>query len=248
MSGGCDLVTKIAPPGERSELVGYHALSRIHQSEPHLFHSGRPRSLSEQEATLSTIYLGVDASKGYADLCFLNDAHSILHPSARFDDTPAGHAGVRQAFAEIRTRQPGVSFQVGVEASGGLERNWLRLLHSLGEDCRVFHVNPLVVKRFLDQDLHRNTTDPISARGIAAYLRDGTRKAQLPDERYPAGTRTLYRYVANSMQRAARIRNELQSLLPSVHPDLVRFCRQGIPAWVLQLLVRYPTVSSLCRA
>src|SRR5205823_2941217 len=114
--------------------------------------------------------------------------------------------------------------------------------------CRVFHVNPLVVKRFLDQDLHRNTTDPISARGIAAYLRDGTRKAQLPDERYPAGTRTLYRYVANSMQRAARIRNELQSLLPSVHPDLVRFCRQGIPAWVLQLLVRYPTVSSLCRA
>jgi hypothetical protein len=33
-----------------------------------------------------------------------------------------------------------------------------------------------------------------------------------------------------------------------VHPDLVRFCRQGIPRWVLQVLVRYPTATALSRA
>lgn len=37
----------------------------------------------------------------------------------------------------------------------------------------------------------------------------------------------------------------LQSLLPSVQPDLVAACRHGMPEWALYLLVRFPTATML---
>jgi transposase len=198
---------------------------------------------------MTTLFLGVDVSKGYADLCFQNEAGSILTGSQRYDDTPAGHAAVRQAVEELQTRVPGsLPILVGIESSGGLERNWLRFFKSLSSSCRVYQLNPLAVKRFLDRELHRNITDPLSAAGIAAYLREGMRRADRQHESADEGLRVLYRFACNFIRRAAEMQNELQSLLPAVHPDLVSHCRQGIPKSVLQLLARYPTVSALKRA
>ena len=39
---------------------------------------------------MSTIYVGVDVSKGYVDVVFLNDAGSVLGEPYLFDDTPKG--------------------------------------------------------------------------------------------------------------------------------------------------------------
>jgi hypothetical protein len=43
------------------------------------------------------------------------------------------------------------------------------------------------------------------------------------------------------------IQNELHSLLPVVQPELVQYCRQGFPAWLLAVLRRYPLASQLAR-
>lgn len=199
---------------------------------------------------MSVIQLGLDASKGYADCCFLNEAGSVLKSSQRYDDTPAGHAAVRQALATLAARDPEVRFQVGLEASGGLERNWLRLF-TQGETaarCRVYRLNPLAVKRFLGRELHRNVTDPSSAQGIARYLRSGLRPAEVPYEPDLEGPLVLYRFIRNSVERSIQLQNELHSLLGAVHPDLVQFCRRGFPQWVLCLLNRYPTAPQLARA
>jgi transposase len=40
----------------------------------------------------------------------------------------------------------------------------------------------------------------------------------------------------------------LQSLLPAVQPELVQYCRDGIPDWVIQLLSVYPTAEKLSKA
>src|SRR6266566_8287690 len=197
---------------------------------------------------MSLICVGVDASKGYADFFFQNDAGSVLPPSRRYDDTPAGHAGIRQAFAQLALRDPDVRFRIGVECSGGLERNWLGLFASLPQPADFYRLNPLAVHRFLECDLHRNGNDALSAKGIAAYLRSGLRLADVPYEPDLEGPLTLLRLVNNLLDRATQVQNELQSLLPAVHPDLVQFCRQGFPQWLLRLLVQTPTAEALGRA
>src|SRR5687768_1096488 len=156
-------------------------------------------------------HLGVDTSKGYADFSLTNDAGAVLPGSQRYDDTPAGHRAVRQLCLALFCKHPDAELIVGLEASGGLERNWLRLFRELlpSPKGRVYQLNPLAVKRYLQRDLHRNVTDPLSARGIAQYLREGLRPADRPHEPQMEGPRTLYRFITKAQHRCVELQNEL---------------------------------------
>ena len=90
---------------------------------------------------MSLIRVGVDASKGYADFCFQNEAGTFLAPSRRYDDTPAGHDAVRQATAQLAADHPSVRFRFGVECTGGLERNWLCLFAALPHPSEIYRLN-----------------------------------------------------------------------------------------------------------
>lgn len=197
---------------------------------------------------MSLIRVGVDVSKGYADCSFQNEAGVLPAPSRRYDDTPAGHAAFRQAVIQLAAADPELRFRFGVEATGGLERNWLRLFAGLPVPSEVYQLNPLAVHRFLDCDLHRNGSDPLSAKGIAAYLERGLRPADVPYEAGLEGPRTLFRLVGSLLDRLVQVENELQSLLPAVHPDLVQFARHGLCPWLLHLLIAAPTADTLGRA
>jgi transposase len=200
---------------------------------------------------MSKIYVGVDVSKGYVDLCITNTAGTPLPGGGRFDDTAAGHAAVRELLRHHTDPQfPERQLLVAVEATGGLERNWLRLFSDLtaGTTGCVYQLNPLVVRRFRQQELHKNVTDAASARDLAAYLRSGMRPQERPYEGRPAGAVAYYRAVRSAIERSAELQNELKSLLPSTHPELVQYCRQGFRQWVLQVLTRYPTSQKLARA
>lgn len=138
-----------------------------------------------------TLYLGGDVSKGYINI-FCMDASRRMLFNGQFDDTPEGHQRLRSIIEKLHhpSRPPSTEQQrddasqptlkIGVEASGGLQRNWLQLFHSLGSSCRVYELNPLVVKLYLERDLHRNVTDCSSAKGIAHYLLSGMRAADIP--------------------------------------------------------------------
>ena len=129
--------------------------------------------------------LGVDVSKGYADGCFLNEAGSVLLGTGRFDDTPDSHAAVLEHLNTLAARYPAAPWQIGLESTGGLERNWLRLFHPWAKGA-VYRLNPLAVKQYLARELHRNGSDPHSARGIAQYLQRGRRPADRPLTELPA--------------------------------------------------------------
>lgn len=199
---------------------------------------------------MNMLFLGIDVSKGYADAACMQQAGGLVAGGDCFDDTPAGHRAMTEWVTGMLASRNDASLVVGLESSGGLERNWMRLFRSLAADLPVkaYLLNPLAVKRFLERDLHRNVTDAISARGIARYLRQGMRLQEVPYEPHLEGPLTLYRCLRGAIGRVAQMQNELQSLLPRVHPGLVRFCRQGIPAWVLTLLSQYPAAPKLARA
>lgn len=199
---------------------------------------------------MTSLFFGIDVSKGYADVCCINQAGSRIGVVCQFDDTTAGHAALKQTIEMLKSRYPDAQMVFGLEHSGGLERNWAVFLRDLATPLngRVFTLNPLAVKKFLDRDLHRNITDRISAQGIANYLRQGMRPAEIPFEDSLTGPATLYRHLRNDIGRSAQIQNELQSLLPRVQPEMVQFCRQGFPEWALQVLLKYPTAAKLANA
>jgi transposase len=223
---------------------------------------------------MPVLFLGSDVSKGYADFCFLSETGCLLGTRFTLDDTPAGHAALQaralRTLRQLQTRRAGpegeparehsgpapVRLVMGIEASGGLERNWLRTLRTLptaiaaAPESRVFRLNPLAVKRFRDQELHHSVTDAGSAQTIAAFLLAGRQSVGTATFLEPReeGLLTRLRFACNCIDRKAQVQNELQNLLPVVHPDLVADAQQEFPQWLLSLLIRYPTVTRLARA
>ncbi len=199
---------------------------------------------------MPSLFFGIDVSKGYADFCCINQAGSRIGEIAKFDDTPSGHLAFKNMVESLQTKYPDSQMVFGLENSGGLERNWAVFLKNLVTpfNGKVFTLNPLAVKKFLDRDLHRNITDAVSAQGIANYLRQGMRLVEIPFEDSLSGPISLYRCLRNAISRSVQTQNELQSLLPRVQPELVQFCRQGLPNWVLRILERWPTAAKLANA
>lgn len=195
----------------------------------------------------SALWVGMDISKGYADLHMVNHARSIL-ATGRYDDTPEGHAAVRALVLKALANAPDACMTVGVESSGGLERNWVKMLRTVEARVTVAVLNPLAVARFLAQDLHRSVTDAKSAAGIARYLLSGMRLHQVVEDPLLEGTREMYRCHVAAVHRLTIVKNQLQSLVPRVQPDLVRYMRNGVPRWVLVVLTHYPTAATLARA
>lgn len=193
------------------------------------------------------LFVGMDISKGYADLHAINHARSLI-AKGRHDDSASGHTQVRALLGDWQEKHPGAAILIGVEASGGLERNWVRMLDTLGPHVTVATLNPLAVKRFLDQDLHRSITDARSASGIAEYLASGRRLHQTRSDPALEGAQDLYRCICANIQRVSATKNQLHSLLPRVQPDLIQFMRDDIPQWLLTVLERYPTAPQLARA
>lgn len=199
---------------------------------------------------MNVIVIGVDVSKGYVDVEFLNSSGTFLQDGGRFDDTAAGHGQLRDRVLRLKDKNDPVRFIVGLEASGGLERNWLKFFRELKNLCvmEVLLLNPLAVKKFMERNLRRTKTDKISARNIAEYLSTGRRRQDVEYEPALQGCYTLYRCILAAISRRVETQVQLQSLLPAVQPELVQFCRDGIPEWILELLIAYPTAVRLGRA
>ena len=196
------------------------------------------------------IYIGNDASKGYADVAFLNESGTFLPEGRRFDDTAEGHNQLRERIMMLKEKNDGGEFVVGIEATGGFERNWLKFFGELKAVCkmRVLLLNALAVRKFFELNLRRNKTDRISARNIAEYLKSGGRRKDFEYQPQMQGARTLYGCINAAIGRRVQVQTQLQCLLPSVQPELVQYCRDGIPQWVIELLSIYPTAEALSKA
>lgn len=191
------------------------------------------------------IAIGGDVSKGRLDIAILNESRTRLHVGA-YDDTADGHRQVAAVVDDVRRRHPGSTVLVGLESTGGMERNWLAFFRRW-PDARVHRLNATAVKRHLAAELHRAVTDAHAAEGIARYLLERVRDRRVRDDAPPAAV-AFYRSLRSAMHRRMEVDQQLHALLIQVHPELVQFCRSGFPDWIIALLERYPTAERLARA
>jgi len=96
--------------------------------------------------------------------------------------------------------------------------------------------------------MKRNITDRVSARSIAEFLISHPEKVSYQNQDYLSGLRKQWGFIRMLNKQKTQLLDQLESLLYSAHPELLSYCRDGKPEWVLRLLVRYPTARSLSRA
>lgn len=196
---------------------------------------------------MANYYLGIDASKGYADFLLLATDKTAVEPGFQLDDTAAGHEQLRHYFTQFWQRYPEATLYAAIESTGGYEDNWYHELQTLAHalPLQIARLNPAWVKCNSDARGTRNRTDRISARDIAEYQIAHADKVTYTTDDAGATLRRQWNVIALLNKQKTQLLNALEALLYSSMPELLVFCRQGMPTWLLHVLVPYANYQQL---
>jgi transposase len=199
-------------------------------------------------------YLGIDISKGYADLFITGSNKQPLEPTFRLYDIPQSHQQLGELIDKWLSLEKWDTLFCGVESTGGYENNWVNYL--LGQSAlrpiRVTRLNAQGVKSLSDAGLKRTITDSVSAENIAMYLIDFRHKIRwldpsLSEELYKDGRRHNS-FIRMLKKQRLQLANQLEKLLYQEFSPFLCYCRNGIPGWLLSLLEKYPTPQAIRKA
>ena len=198
---------------------------------------------------MQRFYLGIDASKGYADFVILDANKVIVQRNFQLDDTFKGHCCLTERLRLFFKEHPEAELSAAIESSGGYEKNWLNTLDTYRSlwNIRTARVHPLSVSHNLKADLKRNITDKISAQSVAEFLIVHPEKVTYKVEDPLAALRRQWHFVNTLTKQRTQLLNQLQTLIYSANTELCSYCKDGMPQWLLKLLERYPTARKLAR-
>jgi transposase len=199
-------------------------------------------------------YLGIDVSKGYADFVLLDGQSQIMEQSFEFSDTSQGRKDLKQLI--VKWQEQGLEqLYCGVESTGGYESNWYSFLKGLQSAGGVYvtRLNAKVVKAVGEATLTRTITDAVSAENIAKYLVKFPEKVDYGLHRPQSGEqfregRQFVTGLRMWIKQKVQLSNQLEKLLYQYLPVMLVYCRHGIPGWMLQILVKYPSVEQIKKA
>lgn len=199
---------------------------------------------------MKSFYLGIDVSKGYADFVIVNLQKQPMVKNFQLDDTFDGHSRLHEIISRFLADHPQAVMYAAVESTDGYENNWyntlIRLQASL--NIKTARLNPLGVVHNSKAELKKNSTDKISAQNIAEYLIAHPEKVVYQHQDQLASLRKQWGFIQMLTKQCTQLLNQLHSLLYTANPELLSFCRDGMPAWMLKLLLKYPTAVILKKA
>lgn len=195
-------------------------------------------------------YLGIDVSKGYADFVILDEKKQVVENNFQLDDTFDGHCLLYERLCKFMEDHPEPILYAAVESTGGYENNWLKsLIKFQGSlNLKSARLNPVGVHSNSKATLNRITTDKISAQNVAKYMIEHPEKVSYQQEDYWASLRKQWGLVRMLTKQCTQFLNQLESLVYSANPELLVYCKGGVPGWVLKLLTHYPTAAELSKA
>jgi len=193
------------------------------------------------------ISIGMDVSKGYADVGIINNLGIKLCDVFLIDDNNSGYNLLDKKIQLIKETNTDEIIRVGMEHTGGYETNFYNyLVGVMGKyNIEVYRLNPLSVKRFIESDLHRGKTDRMNAIDIANYMLNRKLKKNPVVSFEIEGLKSCIKMIEKNVLEASKIRNELNSKIYKYFPDLLKYCDNGLNYWVIILLSKYPTISDL---
>jgi len=195
-------------------------------------------------------YLGGDVSKGYADFIIIDARKETVERNFQLDDTFDGHCKLYARLSEFFNAHPKAVLCAAVESTGGYENNWFNSLVCFQEtlNLKTTRLNPRGVNNHSKASMNRVCTDKVSARNIAEYLIAHPEKVSYQNQDSFASLRKQWVFIKMLTKQRTQLFNQLESLVYSANPEILAFCKDGMPKWVLKLLLRYPTAASLAKA
>jgi len=199
---------------------------------------------------MNQCFLGIDASKGYSDFVMLNAKKKIVIENFQLDDTFDGHAELYELLRSFNQAYPEATIYAAVESTGGYENNWFQTLVRFQGSLPVktAHLNPLGVSHNSKADLKRNVTDKISAQNVAEYMIAHPEKVSYQHQDSLASLRKQWGFITMLTKQSTQLLNQLESLVYNANPEILAYCKDGTPQWVLTLLTRYPIALRLSKA
>jgi len=199
---------------------------------------------------MERFYLGVDASKGYADFTILDSNEQTVMANFQLDDTPAGHEQLYKLLGAFSKEHSDCRLYAGIESTGGYENNWFHCLLGFRDplNLKAARLNPCGVSNNSKAGLKRMGTDKISAHGVAQYLIDHPEKVNYTYQDQTAGLRKRYKVINMLIKQKGQLLNHLESMLYAAHPQLMIYFSNDTPKWILALLKKYPSAVRLARA
>lgn len=201
------------------------------------------------------LFLGIDASKGYADFALMDATLELAEPCFQLDDTNLGHEKLREIIETYFLSNPEMTLYCGIESTGGYERNWLNYLLFLGVRFKMKSVliNPALVKGISKAALNRSITDETSAINVALYLANFKNKILYLKEDgqqknpFESG-RSLYTYQKMIVKQSVQLQNQLEKIIYQHFSEALVYCRHGMPKWLLRVLNKYPSAKDIYKA
>lgn len=199
---------------------------------------------------MKNYYLGIDVSKGYGDFLLIDQKKKTIENSFQLDDNFTGHQQLCSILTQFFIAHEDSIVFSGLESTGGYENNWYKTLHGLQAEMniRVTRLNPLGVHHNSKAGLKRITTDKESAMNIAEYLIDHSGKVSYEQTDYYYTLRRQWKFIRLLIKQRTQIFNQLEKVVYSSNPEILLYCRSGMPQWVLKLLRQYPTAALLSKA
>jgi len=199
---------------------------------------------------MQLFYLGSDVSKGYADFVILDSRKQRVMKNFQLDDTFEGQCHLYNILNQFLADHSEATLFATVESTGGYENNWYNALVKFQSTLNIqtARLNPLGVMHNSKADLKQNNTDKISAQSIAEYLITHPEKVTYQQEDQMASLRKQGGVIKMLTKQSTQLLNQLESLLYTANTELLAYCKNSTPAWVLKLLLQYPTAARLARA
>ena len=195
-------------------------------------------------------FLGIDASKGYADFLVLDEEKEAVEPGFQLDDTWEGHRQLYGVLARLVTAHPDAEILAAAEATGGYENNWLHALRRFQTTLpiKVARVNPALVHRHAEAEGCRSSSDATSAYYVATFQIAHAKKVYYDQDDSLAPLRAQWTFLEQLKKQRTALLNQLESVLYRAQPALVPALTGDTPQWVLKLLKAYPTAERLSGA
>lgn len=199
---------------------------------------------------MKSFYLGIDVSKGYGDFVIIDEKKQVMLENFQLDDTFTSHSRLYDILQHFLDQHPKATLYAAMESTGGYENNWYNALTKFQASLRIktARLNPLAVLHNSKADLKRNKTDKNSAQSVAEYLLAHPEKVIYQQHDALSSLRKQWGFIQMLIKQSTQFRNQLNALLYIAHPELLRYCKDGIPTWMLKLLLNYPTAEQVKKA
>jgi len=199
---------------------------------------------------MKPFYLGLDVSKGYADFMIVDRKKKPVVKGFQLDDTFDGHTRLYAVLNRFLAGHPDATLFAAMESTGGYEDNWYNSLRQFqgSLNIRTARLNPFGVAHNSKADLRKNITDKISAANVAEYLVSHPEKVAYQQEDQLAGLRKQWGFTKMLIKQCTQFLNEFNTLLYTASPELLHYCQDGVPEWILRLAVKYPGAVKLKNA